>query len=198
MEGEQTASQATSVDLTKAFDTVSRQGLWQIMTTCGSPARFVAMVRQFHENMMARVLDDGDASEAFPVTSGVKQGCVLAPTLFSMTFTAMLTGAFQTGEDGIRLRYRMDGKLFNQRRLQAVTKGKETVLRDFLFADGCALNAISEPEMQYSVNKLSSACKNFSLTISTRKTEVLHQPEPNNPTREPSVRHCEQWPYSLT
>ena len=36
--------------------------------------------------MTARVLDDGQPSEAFPVTSGVKQGCVLAPTLFSNAY----------------------------------------------------------------------------------------------------------------
>ena len=82
----------------------------------------------------------------------------------------------------------MDGTLFNQRRLQAVTKVKETVLRDFLFADDCALNASPEPEMQHSMDKLSSACKNFGLTITSKKIEVLHQPAPNNPTREPSIQ----------
>ncbi|XP_039378953.1 uncharacterized protein LOC120397321 [Mauremys reevesii] len=61
------------VDLTKAFDTVSREGLWRIMSKFGCPDRFILMVRQFHDGMMARVLDDGEASEAFPVTNGVKQ-----------------------------------------------------------------------------------------------------------------------------
>jgi len=42
----------------------------------------------------------GDTSEAFPVKNGVKQGCVLAPTLFSIVFAAMLTNAFQNWEDG--------------------------------------------------------------------------------------------------
>ena len=125
----------TFVDLTKAFDTVSRQGLWRIMSKFGCPDRFIVMVRQFHEGMKARVLDDGEYSEAFPVTNGVKQGCVLAPTLFSMMFTAMLSDAFQDSDDGINIRHRMDGSLFNLRRLQAVTKVKETVLCDFLFAD---------------------------------------------------------------
>ena len=51
-------------------------------------------------------------------------------------------------KDGIRIRYRTDGKLFNARHLQAIMKVKETVIRDCLFADDCALNASTEREMQ--------------------------------------------------
>ena len=132
---------------------------------------------------MARVRDDGGCSDAFPVTSGVKQRCVLAPTLFIMVFTY----PFHDSEAGIRIRYGMHGKLFNQRRLQAVTNVKETVLRDLLFADDCALNAGSEPEMQLSMDTLCSACDNFGLTISTKKTNRMHQPAPNIPYLEPSM-----------
>ena len=35
----------TFVDLTKAFDTVIRDGLWKIMAKFGCPPRFIAMVR---------------------------------------------------------------------------------------------------------------------------------------------------------
>ena len=49
----------TFVDLTKAFDTVSREGLWKIMAKFGCPAKFIAMVRQFHDGMLARVQNDG-------------------------------------------------------------------------------------------------------------------------------------------
>ena len=123
----------TFVDLTKAFDTVSREGLWKIMAKFGCPAKFIATVRQFHDGMLARVLNDGEFSDPFPVTNGVKQGCVLASTLFSMMFSVMLTDAFQDGDNGIPIRYRFDGKLFNLRRLQA--KSKAEVLDEFLFAD---------------------------------------------------------------
>ena len=34
----------TFVDLNKAFDTVSRDGLWKIMAKFGCPPRFIAMV----------------------------------------------------------------------------------------------------------------------------------------------------------
>ena len=37
----------TFVDLTKAFDTVSRDGLWKIMAKFGCPPRYIAMVRRF-------------------------------------------------------------------------------------------------------------------------------------------------------
>ena len=177
----------TFVDLTKAFDTVSRDGLWKIMEKFGCPSRFITIVRQFHDGMMVKVLDDGDESETFPVTNGVKQGCVLAPTLFSMVFSAMLTDAFRGCHDGIHIKYRTDGGLFNLRRLQAVTKVKETVIRDFLFADDCALNASTEQMMQHEMNCFSQACENFGLTISTKKTEVMYQPAPEKPYQEPHI-----------
>ena len=86
----------TFVDLTKAFDTVSRDGLWKIMTKFGCPPRYIAMVRQFHDGMQARVQNDGEYSEPFPVTNGVKQGCVMAPTLFSMMFLLCSQMLFKT------------------------------------------------------------------------------------------------------
>lgn len=51
-----------------------------------------------------------------------------------MMLTVMLNDAFQDSNAGIGLKYRVDGKLFNLRRLQAITKVKETVLKNFLFA----------------------------------------------------------------
>ena len=72
----------TFVDLTKAFDTAV------VIEKFGCPPRFIAMVRQFLDVMQARVQNDGEYSEPFRVTNGVKQGCVMAPTLFSMMFSA--------------------------------------------------------------------------------------------------------------
>ena len=158
------------------------------MKKFGCPNKFINMVRQLHDGMLARVLDDGESSDAFPVTNGVKQGCVLAPTLFSMMFSAMLSDAFRDDmETSMKIRFRTDGNIFNLRRLQAKTKVKEDAVRDFLFADDCALNAASEAQMQRSMNRFSAACNNFGLTISTKKTEVLHQPAPNKPYVEPSI-----------
>ena len=60
-------------------------------------------------------MNDGDVSEPFEVTNGVKQGCVMAPTRFSMMFSVLLMDAFQDSDTGFPIRYRFDGNAFNLR-----------------------------------------------------------------------------------
>ena len=79
------------------------------MAKFGCPTRFIAMVRQSHDGMFARVQNDGELSDSFPVTNSVKQGFVLAASLFGMMFSAILTAAFQDGDNDIPIRYRFDG-----------------------------------------------------------------------------------------
>ena len=63
-------------------------------------------------------------------------------------FSAMLTDAFQDGDNGIPIRYRFDGKLFNLRSLQAKSKGQTEVPDEFIFADDMAKGAPTEKKMQ--------------------------------------------------
>ena len=87
----------TFVDLTKSFDSVSRGVLWTIMAKFGWPARFKAKIQQFHFGMLARVQNEGEYSESFPVTNGVKQGYVLyciGTTCLKMLFVTLMV-AFQ-------------------------------------------------------------------------------------------------------
>lgn len=176
------------VDLTKAFDTVSRKGLWAILTKLGCPPKFVQIIKSFHDGMMARIVENGEVSDPFPVTNGVKQGCVLAPTLFSLMFATMLFTALSKTDAGITLRYRFDGRFFDLRRLKAKTKILETLVRDFLFADDCALAALNEKDLQELASCLSEAAKAFGLTISLKKTEVMLQPAPGLSPCEPSIK----------
>ena len=69
------------VDLTKAFDTVNRDGLWTILAKLGCPQKFVNVVKSLHEGMQAQILDQSAFSSIFTVSNGVKQGCVLASTV---------------------------------------------------------------------------------------------------------------------
>ena len=117
----------------------------------------------------------------------MKQECVIAPTLFSMVFSVMLHDASQDNDDGIQLKYRTGGGVFNLRRLKANTKVKISTLRELLFADDCRLNRSTEAGMQQCVNRFSRARDNFGFTISTKKTEVMHQPAARKMYHEPHI-----------
>ena len=136
------------------------------------------MVRQFHDGMLARVQNDGEFSDPFPVTNGVKQGCVLAPTLFRMMFPPCSQLLSRDGDNGIPIKYCFNGKLFNLRRLQAKSKVQTEVPDEFLFADDMAKGAPTEEKTQKGVDQVSDPCDDYDLTISIKKTEVVYQPAP--------------------
>ena len=62
----------------------------------GCPPKFLSMVMQLHEDQRGQVKNSNDLSEPFPIFNLVKQGCVLAPTLFIIFFSMMLQGPRKT------------------------------------------------------------------------------------------------------
>ena len=110
------------IDLTKAFDMVSRSGLFSILRKIGCPPRLLSIIKCFPNNMHSTVFFDGTTSDPFHVNSGVKQGCILAPTLFGVFFSVLLQHAFNDCSEGVNIHTRADGGLFNIARLRAKSK----------------------------------------------------------------------------
>ena len=145
------------------------------MDAIGCPPKLLSLIKSFHEGIFSTVQHEGSLSEEFEVKSGVKQGCVLAPTLFGIFFSLLLKHAFKPATEGIYLHTRSDGKLFNIARLRAKTKTRQVLIRDMLYADDAAFAAHSEQELQSLMDRFADACDLFSLTISRKKTQVLGQ-----------------------
>ncbi|KAL8601071.1 hypothetical protein ACOMHN_040772 [Nucella lapillus] len=155
------------IDLTKAFDLVSRDGLFNILLKIGCPPKLHSMIRSFHDDMKTTIQYEGSISEPFNIKGGVTQGCGLAPTLFSL----LLKHAFRILTEGVYLHTRAFGRLFNLARLRAKTKVRETLIRDTLFADDAAVT--SHTNISSVVDRFSQACKDLRLSISLKKTIVL-------------------------
>ena len=133
------------------------------------------MVTSFHTNMKDTVLYDGSSSEPFSINSGVKQGCVLAPTLFGIFFSMLLSHAFDSSTDGVYLHTMSDGKLFNLARLHSKPKVRTVLIREMLYADDAALVTHTEDALQRQANRLADACKQFGLTISLKTINISAQ-----------------------
>ena len=159
---------------------VSKKGLWLIKERLGCPPKFLSMIIQLHKDQHNQVRLNGDLSKSFPIVNGVKQGCVLAPTLFSILFSMKLKQAMEDLDDerAVYIRYRFDGSLLNLRRLEANSKTCEQLVRGLLFADDAALVAHTERALQHLTSCFAESVQLFSLDVNLKKTEVLHQPAP--------------------
>ena len=74
---------AASVDLCKAFDSVNRDALWRIIGLRGVPPKLIDLMSELYSGAESAVRCGDSISDLFPAVTGVCQGCVLAPTLFS-------------------------------------------------------------------------------------------------------------------
>ena len=163
------------IDLRKAFDTVNREMLWRTLAKFGCPSKFVAMLRLFHDGMTAKVSVGSETSDSFDVSVGVKQGCVLAPVLFNIYLVAvtLLSQNVPNNNDGVRIRYRLDGSVFNLRRLSSTTKTLHTTVSDLQYADDAAVAAPHSVGLQRMVDSLHTAYSRMGQQINVSKTMTL-------------------------
>ncbi|VDK40607.1 unnamed protein product [Dibothriocephalus latus] len=104
------------MDLKNSFDTVNHTGIRKVMQKFGCPEHFTHIVRKLHDGMMVHVTDDVLVSEDFAVTNGLKQRCVLSPTLFNLIFSVMLTDAYPGEQNGV-MRQPLPGADYNATRI---------------------------------------------------------------------------------
>ena len=85
------------IDLTKAFDLVSRDGLFKVPPKIGCPPKLQSMIEYIHT-------DTKGTMQPFEIRSSVKQECVLAPMLFGTFIGLLLKHVLDTATEGIYLR----------------------------------------------------------------------------------------------
>ena len=173
------------IDLSKAFDTVTT--LWILLRRYGCPETFVKINQEFHDGMAGAVSIGGSPTDPFEISHGLKQACVLAPTLFTLFLAALLSTVSEHLSTGVFIRTRSDGKLFNLARLKASTKTRELCIRELLFADAAAIVAHTLEDIREICKQFEQAATMFGLIINTKKTVTLYQPPPGQTSIDPHV-----------
>ena len=84
------------VDLKSAFDSVDRVTLWKALRGVGVPKLILDIIEDLHSGSCAKVRIGSELSSQFLTSSGVRQGCVLAPALFCRAIDWIMERVSQT------------------------------------------------------------------------------------------------------
>ena len=70
---------AVSLDLSKAFDRVDWQSLWQALRANGISSHMIWVLQTLYQKQSGQVQGKTEISREFDMLAGVRQGCVLSP-----------------------------------------------------------------------------------------------------------------------
>jgi len=85
---------------------VDRQALWKALHATGAPQFLIQLIQDLHTGTKSRFRVGKRLLKAFDTSSGVRQGCVLAPALFCLAIDWIMSRC--SGSLGITL----DGPVF--------------------------------------------------------------------------------------
>ena len=126
------------IDLCKAYDSVNRNLLWAVLRRVYNfPEKFVSIIEALHKETYRVVRFEGQLSEEYKVESGVKQGDVLAPTLFNLFLDVIIRTARMKHPDArVHIQYNLDAPLVNNSRHKFNMSDKVQI---FMYADDVVL-----------------------------------------------------------
>ena len=158
-----------------AYDSVDRELLWKVLARAGVPEKMIAVIRQFHDDIQAQVrMDDGELSDWFEVTQGLRQGCVLSPLLFNIFFAA--------ATEVVLVRFSEDDTILKDLvylEEEAGVGGGAPLERarravwGMLYADDASVISRSQEELTRMMTTIVEVFGEFGLIVSEKKTETL-------------------------
>ena len=141
------------IDFKKAFDRVWHEALWNAMHKYNIDANIIYAIENLYKNATSAVLFNGTTGEWFRTTVGVRQGCLLSPTLFNIFLEKIMTDALEHHTGTVKI------------------GGRE--ITNLRFADDIDGLAGTEDELINLVTNIHQACSKYGMEISCEKTKVM-------------------------
>ena len=79
-----------SIDAEKAFDKIQHPFMIKTLKKMGIEGTYLNIVKAIYDKPTANILS-GEKVKAFPLRSGIRQGCPLSPQLFNIVLKVLAT-----------------------------------------------------------------------------------------------------------
>ena len=96
------------IDFEKAFDSVWQEGIWRALRFFDFPQKIINLLQALYSKSNSAVRVNGDLTEWFQTTVGVRQGCVISPQLFKILLEVVMLYATHNVNIGAKIQ----GQLF--------------------------------------------------------------------------------------
>ena len=161
------------VDLSKAYDSVDRSLMFQVLEKRGMPTQLIDMLRCLHANTETCVRTSAGDSDWFHVDTGLRQGGVEAPLLFNLFLDTAVREVHPILQQlGVKIHYRIDGHL-----TEAKTYSSAELMWILMYADDIALICDDPDDLQLALSIVHKEFLRWGLHINASKTEVFANKE---------------------
>ena len=150
------------VDFSKAFDSVNRDKMFEILELYGIPPEIISAIKVLYSNTKSTILTPDGETEHFDILAGILQGDTLAPFLFIIVIDYVMRISVDTMKE--------NGFLYQPRKS---SRYPALHITDADFADDIALLADNLPNAQALLSALESAANCTGLYLNETKTECL-------------------------
>ena len=89
-----------SIDAEKAFDKIQHPFMIKTLQKAGREGTYLNIIKAIYDKPTANIILNGEKLKAFPLKSGIRQGCPLSPLLFNIVLEVLATAI--RGEKEIR------------------------------------------------------------------------------------------------
>ena len=155
------------IDFKKAFDRVWHEALWATMRKYNINVSIIRAIKNLYDKAQSAVLFNGSTGEWFRTTVGVRQRCLLSPTLFNIILERIMCEALDDYEGC----FSIEGRL----------------ITNFRFANDIVVNAEVEEEAGVLVDRLDTTTTRYKKEIGSDETKVMTN-NPNGFQREIKIK----------
>ena len=92
-----------TLDAEKAFDKIQHPFRIKTLQKAGIEGTFLSMIKAIYDKPTGNIILNGEKLKAFPLKSGIRQGCPLSPLLFNIVLEVLATAIRAEKEKESRL-----------------------------------------------------------------------------------------------